>query len=135
MEAFHVEAVVYKQSQSLRADALVPVRTSHPVARLSIILTEADIALAVSVIAHTPNGLSRFLQDDGPGLVVIEHGADYLQALLHTLMWRPTGTWSHFRVAGVLVVVFRYGANLYGFIAILIILIELPDNSSQHKRC
>ena len=54
VELLDVETIVHHQTQSLCADALVPIWACHPIARLHVVLANVNIALAVGVIADAP---------------------------------------------------------------------------------
>ncbi len=100
-EAFCVEAVVNQQLQCLGTDATVPVGLGDPVARLDVILTDVDVALAVGQVADAADGLAGLLQFDGPDVVAMENGSDDFAALLHALVGRPARAGTHIGVGSV----------------------------------
>lgn len=98
-----LETVIGKPFECFRADALIPVGACHPIAHLSLIITNRDVAVILREIANAADWLIRLSQYDGPDGVVAEESADGVEAFFDVFVWRPTCPWPNDGVAGIFV--------------------------------
>jgi hypothetical protein len=105
--AFLPEAIINQQPQGFCTDSLVPIGLSKPISGFHIVLANADITFSENIIADTSDWLVCGFQHNGPGMVVVENGSDYLLAFFHTFVWWPPCTRANFGVTGILKERFR----------------------------
>lgn len=103
LEVHGIDAIVYHKAECLGTDAFVPMGFAYPIAHLAVILADWDIACSVSEVAHGSNGFACFLEDYGPCLIIVEHGADDLATFLYGLMHRPSCTGTYIGIGSVFV--------------------------------
>ena len=74
----YLDAVVEHQFQSFGADTLVPVRFSYPVAHLTVVFSDRNVAGFMGVVADAADSLACLFQHNRPCRVVMEECADNL---------------------------------------------------------
>ena len=84
--------VVEHQLQSLGANTLVPIGLCYPVARDRLVFAGRQFAVARRAVPDGTYRLASRFEFDGPVGIVVKHGADNVEALLHALVWWPTCT-------------------------------------------
>ena len=94
-EMLHLDAVVEHQLQGFGADTLVPVRFSYPVAHLTIVFSDRDVAGFMGVVADAADSLASLFQYNRPCRFIMEECPDYLPTFLNRLMCRPSCTRSN----------------------------------------
>ena len=93
--------MINHQLQSLRANTLIPIGLSHPIAYQRLALSRREIVAITRQIAHCADGFARLLEFYCPGGVIVENGPDHFQAFLYRLMRRPARTRPHIRVRSI----------------------------------
>ena len=101
-EMLLVDAVVKHQLQGFGADSLVPKWLSYPIAHLTVVFSDRDVAGFMGVVADAADSLASLFQYNRPCRVIMEECPDYLPTFFYRLMRRPSSTWSYVRVGGVL---------------------------------
>ena len=97
-EMLHLDAVVDHQFQCFGADPSVPIWLSYPIANLTVVFSDRDIAGFLGVVAHAADSLTSLFQDNCPCRVIMEECPDDLPTFFNRLMHRPSGTWPYVRV-------------------------------------
>lgn len=82
-EMLHLDAVAYHQFQCFCTDASVPIRLSYPVAHLTVVFSDRDIAGFMGVVAHAADSLTSLFQDNCPCRVIMEECPDNLPTFLY----------------------------------------------------
>lgn len=82
-EMLHLDAVVNHQFQCFGADSSVPIRLSYPVANLTVVFSDRDIAGFLGVVAHAADSLTSLFQDNCPCRVIMEECPDDFPTFLY----------------------------------------------------
>lgn len=82
-EMLHLNAVVDHQFQCFGADPSVPIWLSYPVANLTVVFSDRDIAGFLGVVAHAADSLTSLFQDNCPCRVIMEECPDDLPTFLY----------------------------------------------------
>ena len=91
------------QTESFCADAFTPIRATYPIAHGGFSVAGWQRTFARRAIAHSAYRLACLVPDYCPCGGIVEHCADYLQALLLRLMRRPACTQSDLRFTCILI--------------------------------
>ena len=71
-EMLLVDAEVEHQLQGFGADSLVPIRLSYPIAHLTVVFSNRDVACFMGVVADAADSLASLFQHNCPCRVVME---------------------------------------------------------------
>lgn len=82
-EMLHLDAVVNHQFQCFCTDTSVPIWLSYPVANLTVVFSDRDIAGFMGVVAHAADSLTSLFQDNCPCRVIMEECPDNLPTFLY----------------------------------------------------
>lgn len=82
-EMLHLNAVVDHQFQCFGADPSVPIWLSYPVANLTVVFSDRDIAGFLGVVAHAADSLTSLFQDNCPCRVIMEECPDDFPTFLY----------------------------------------------------
>ena len=76
-EMLLVDAVVKHQIQGFGADSLVPKWLSYPVAHLTVVFSDRDVAGFMGVVADAADSLASLFQHNRPCRFIMEECPDY----------------------------------------------------------
>ena len=98
IEMLHVDAVVKHLLQGFGTDSFIPIRLSYPVAHLTVVFSDRNIAGCMSIVSHATDGFASLFQDNRPCRVIMEESPDNLPTFFHRLMCLPSSKRPNVRV-------------------------------------
>lgn len=82
-EMLHLDAVVEHKFQCFCTDTSVPIWLSYPIAHLTVVFSDRDIAGFLGVVAHAADSLTSLFQDNCPCRVIMEECPDDFPTFLY----------------------------------------------------